>query len=273
MTSISQNSNNQCSVEGCYKPIFPHMYQLCSSHNHRRIRYGTAEGKPGPRLKSFIPCSVEGCEEPLEAKSYCNKHYLRYRKFGSPDITNTPTRDMDVEERFWLKVDKDGPVQSTLGNCWVWKEGIAAGYGKFWVDGDSIGAHVFSYTLVNGKVPEGMELDHLCHTDNRLECLSGKECNHRRCVRPSHLEAVSHRVNTMRGNNPTVFNAVKTHCPQGHSYSGENLYINPKGQRICRECVRQKVREKRVRRKELGLPSEREVTRRNKKLREEGRDI
>lgn len=31
---------------------------------------------------------------------------------------------------------------------------------------------------------------------------------------------------------------VKTHCPQGHPYSGENLYINPNGNRVCRECAR-----------------------------------
>lgn len=29
---------------------------------------------------------------------------------------------------------------------------------------------------------------------------------------------------------------AKTHCPKGHPYSGENLYINPQGQRICKTC-------------------------------------
>lgn len=32
---------------------------------------------------------------------------------------------------------------------------------------------------------------------------------------------------------------VRTHCPQGHSYSGENLYIRPDGTgRGCRACIR-----------------------------------
>ena len=31
-------------------------------------------------------------------------------------------------------------------------------------------------------------------------------------------------------------NAAKTHCPQGHPYSGENLRINGDGSRACRTC-------------------------------------
>lgn len=31
-------------------------------------------------------------------------------------------------------------------------------------------------------------------------------------------------------------NVTKTHCPNGHPYSGENLYIDPKGNRRCRAC-------------------------------------
>ena len=45
-------------------------------------------------------------------------------------------------------------------------------------------------------------------------------------------------------------NAWKTHCPQGHPYSGENLYIQPSnGGRICRACLRasQRVRYERWR--------------------------
>lgn len=30
----------------------------------------------------------------------------------------------------------------------------------------------------------------------------------------------------------------KTHCPKGHPYSGDNLYVSPDGRRHCRECGR-----------------------------------
>jgi hypothetical protein len=37
-------------------------------------------------------------------------------------------------------------------------------------------------------------------------------------------------------------NVKKTHCPQGHPYSGPNLYIW-NGRRCCRECVNRRQRE------------------------------
>jgi hypothetical protein len=33
-------------------------------------------------------------------------------------------------------------------------------------------------------------------------------------------------------------NVLKSHCPFGHPYEGENLYRDPKGNRRCRECKR-----------------------------------
>ena len=33
-----------------------------------------------------------------------------------------------------------------------------------------------------------------------------------------------------------------THCPKGHEYSGDNLFINKKGSRVCRECSRRAKR-------------------------------
>ncbi len=36
---------------------------------------------------------------------------------------------------------------------------------------------------------------------------------------------------------------AKTHCPQGHPYSGDNLYIVPgRGWRYCRECMKTRQR-------------------------------
>jgi hypothetical protein len=32
-------------------------------------------------------------------------------------------------------------------------------------------------------------------------------------------------------------NARKTHCPQGHEYTPENTYVQPKGSRACRTCM------------------------------------
>jgi len=43
-------------------------------------------------------------------------------------------------------------------------------------------------------------------------------------------------------------NAAKTHCPNGHPYSGDNLRIaqcSTGERRVCRQCVRDKARERR----------------------------
>lgn len=35
------------------------------------------------------PCSVEGCESPSLSRGYCNRHYLKWRKYGNPTEDRT----------------------------------------------------------------------------------------------------------------------------------------------------------------------------------------
>ena len=81
-----------------------------------------------------------------------------------------------VEERFWSKVDKNGPIHPTLGQCWVWTGAFFHnGYGNLWAP--SLGetrAHRVSYRLFRGEIPP------------RLLVLHG--CDNPSCVNPSHLE-------------------------------------------------------------------------------------
>ena len=74
-----------------------------------------------------------------------------------------------------------------------------------------IQAHRVAYELVKGKIPAGLELDHLCR--NRI------------CCNPAHLEAVTGRENSLRGVSPWAKNACATHCPRGHPYDAENTYV------------------------------------------------
>ena len=115
---------------------------------------------------------------------------------------------------------------------------IRCGYGEFGVDGKVVYAHRWAYEYFVGPIPDGLDIDHVCHNDSGCEL--GFDCPHRRCVNPNHLEAVPHHVNLARGNGNTgAINAAKTHCPQGHPYSGENLYVDPRGSRQCRACKRE----------------------------------
>lgn len=138
-------------------------------------------------------------------------------------------------ERFWAKVKK-------TPTCWPWTAcQNSSGYGVLRVDGKLVLAHRFAYELLVGPIPEGLELDHV----------KERGCRHRHCVNPAHLEPVTRQVNQLRSDSPSGRNSVKTHCPQGHPYSGENLYIDG-GARRCRTCsrVRGNARSKRIRAEE-----------------------
>ena len=159
------------------------------------------------------------------------------------------------ESRFWAKVNKDGPIPEYaphLGPCWLW-EGTQgrrgkAFYGIFGVgskaDGSmrSVYAHRFSYELGYGPVPDGLEPDHLCRVTL--------------CVNWSHLEAVTHQVNMLRGYGVSGNNARKTHCLHGHRYTPENTYVRPDGTgwRQCRECIKRRTAEWGKRRKRPRCP-------------------
>lgn len=110
--------------------------------------------------------------------------------------------------------------------CLIWT-GVKneSGYGIVGLYRDyrrtSTKAHAAAYTLERGPVPPGLELDHLCRN--------------RACCEPSHLEAVTKRVNTLRSNNIMAQNARRTHCIHGHEFTPENTYPEAKG-RSCRAC-------------------------------------
>lgn len=131
--------------------------------------------------------------------------------------------DEKTVARFWAKVDKAGPVHPTLGTaCWLWTAALGNGYGRFSeAAGRHFNAHRWLYERAVGKVPSGLDLDHLCRV--------------RACVNPSHLEPVTRRVNVLRGAGHPAKNAAKTKCPQGHPYAGDNLRVVA-GQRRCRTC-------------------------------------
>jgi hypothetical protein len=133
-------------------------------------------------------------------------------------------------ERFWSK------VAAASNGCWLWTGSrYSNGYGYFWLRrGRSALAHRVAYELAAGPIDEGMELDHLCRV--------------RHCVNPAHLEAVTHRVNDLRGVGVSAINAAKTHCPAGHPLSGDNLYV-ARGKRQCRTCRRRHAQRSDARRR------------------------
>lgn len=139
---------------------------------------------------------------------------------------------MNTQERFWSKV----LVSESLLMCWPWTAShCAGGYGQFHLDGRMAMAHQVAYEAVIGPVPAGLEIDHLCKV--------------RDCCNPYHLEPVTHEENIERSD-VGIVNASKTHCPTGHPYAGENLFIRKRGGRECRTCMREQLRRSRARAKD-----------------------
>lgn len=119
--------------------------------------------------------------------------------------------------RFWGKVQKSE-------FCWRWSGATSTnGYGRYLLSGKVRQAHRVAYEMEHGPIPKGYEIDHLCRV--------------KRCVRPKHLEAVSHRENCLRGIGPTALNAMATSCVRGHPLVGPNVRQTRRGRR-CKACHR-----------------------------------
>lgn len=138
--------------------------------------------------------------------------------------------------RLRRRVREHSAIDEATG-CWLWQKGLDRyGYGVLNVRGRN-SAHRGAYIGFIGPIPPGMTIDHLCHSADSA-CRGGASCMHRRCVNPDHLEAVSGKVNTLRGTSVSAVNARKTHCIRGHEFTNENTYVMPDGGRACRKCRR-----------------------------------
>jgi hypothetical protein len=122
-----------------------------------------------------------------------------------------------------------------FGDCWLWtgaKDG--KGYGHLQVEPNRWRqAHLVVYEELVGLVPPGQDLDHLC----RIHA----------CVNPDHLEPVRPSINIARAPKPRIDRRLiahrgtdhylgrRTHCKNGHPFTGDNLLI-VRDRRRCRRC-------------------------------------
>lgn len=129
------------------------------------------------------------------------------------------------EKRFRAK------YQVSDNGCWEWLAGTRGdGYGLFHLapTGGSctargVRAHRYAYEAVNGPIPTGMVLDHLCRN--------------RRCVNPEHMEVVTLKENCLRGMSPNMLVYRSGYCKRGHPHTPENRISGKRGCRLCKNIA------------------------------------
>lgn len=132
------------------------------------------------------------------------------------------------QDRFWSNVTKGTSTQ-----CWLWRGTLNDGYGQFSVRRVTHQAHHrahrIAWELLRSRIPDGLQLDHLCRVRN--------------CVNPAHLEVVTNRENVKRGVGLTAINARKTHCKHGHPLTPDNVRVevDRRSGAVGRKCKACKV--------------------------------
>lgn len=191
-------------------------------------------------MESRPACSVDDCERPNYSRGFCRMHYSRWKRHGDPIVVASSAHSArPLSERFWEKVDKDGPVpQHVLGQCWKWSAAVSIGgygvIGRGRADEGMTYAHRVSWEIHNGPIPDGYYVLH--HCDNPP------------CCNPAHLFLGTYGDNNrdarQKGRNQAAINAAKTHCPKGHLYDEENTYVwsseTRTPSRRCRACLKER---------------------------------
>lgn len=213
--AVPRTGCKTCSKCGESKPVEKFSQRSGRPAGQRDSRCTTCVGRIGRPYREIYAAKIRAVRVP--------------RKTGRPA--------MPAPERFAKR------YQVNASGCWLWLGGTSGGYGQFFagvVDGvrTRVYAHRFSYELHVGKVPSGLQLDHLCRV--------------RRCVNPTHLEPVTAQVNTLRGNTLQARNKAKTQCPKGHVYDKANTRLNKNGGRACKACERERNAVSRLRCRSIG---------------------
>jgi hypothetical protein len=135
----------------------------------------------------------------------------------------------------------DGVNVLDYKSCWIWDGAkVKDGYGFVarQIDGKrrTIFVHRLSWVTYFGEVPDGMVVDHTCHTADIDNCIG--ECKHRACFNPYHLRTVSFSEN-LRIKRPPLGskNEDRGLCSNRlHIWEEGSYTVWKDGKRTCNQC-------------------------------------
>jgi len=194
-----------------------------------------SENKPPKEVTEPPECSIEDCDRKHYGRGWCSLHYGRWMRNGDPEKVRAATENRSpgfyatkAVAAFKDKVFVNKLLANTevsLDGCLRWKGYVSpSGYGM--VHLPKFGArriHRVVWENFVGEIPDGMTLDHLCHTRN--------------CLNRHHLRLATSRDNTLNSEtSPIAINARKTHCVNGHEFTEANTTRYMRGNHMRREC-------------------------------------
>lgn len=194
-------------------------------------------------------CSIDGCENGVEARGWCAMHYRRWQRHGDPAYQR-PKPDCSIEDctkqaiargwcdMHWQRWRKHGdplalrnygdPEADFLARTEplvgepahiIWTGAVnRKGYGVLHVNGRARYAHRFAWERANGPIPDGLHVDHACWEPS--------------CVNVDHLRLATPQQNTWnrsgampgRGLPRGVYRTGRRYVARiGHN--GANLYL------------------------------------------------
>lgn len=144
-------------------------------------------------------CSINECGRGHHSRGMCKMHYKRWRRGEG--------KDAPAQVQYATPAEAFNARTEWRGDCLEWTGATHRnGYGTLSVSGRMVLVHRFAWERANSPIPEGMEIDHICHN--------------RACVNVEHLRLATREENgrNRAGAQPGSRSGVRNVHPNGSGW-------------------------------------------------------